>query len=184
MGIKITPLALDGVFVIEPDYFYDERGYYSETFSERSLKEHGFNAPRFVQDGESLSLKKGIVRGIHFQKEPKAQSKLVRCVKGRVFDVAVDLRKSSPTYKKWVGVELSLDNKKQIFIPKGFGHAFMTLEDNCIVQYKVDELYYKEFDRSIKFDDPEIGVKWPIENPYKSEKDKLAPSLKDSDVNF
>ncbi|MFA5283148.1 MAG: dTDP-4-dehydrorhamnose 3,5-epimerase [Bacilli bacterium] len=184
MGIKITKLGLNGVFVIEPDYFYDERGYYSETFSERSLSDHSFIAPRFVQDGESLSIKKGIVRGIHFQLVPKAQSKLVRCIQGRVFDVAVDLRKKSPTYKQWIGVELSPENKKQLFIPKGFGHAFMTLVDDCIVQYKVDELYYKEFDRSIRFDDPEIGIKWPLANPLKSEKDRLAPSLKESDVNF
>lgn len=184
MGVKILKTELDGVYIIEPDYFYDNRGYYSETFSERSLKEAGLTPPKFVQDNQSLSLKIGTVRGIHFQINPKPQTKLVRCTKGKVFDVVVDLRKDSPTFKKWVGFELSEDNKKQIWIPNWCGHAFMTLEENSIVQYKVDELYYKEFDRAIQFDDPDIGVKWPIKNPIKSEKDKKAPLLKDSDVNF
>ncbi len=184
MGVKITKTELEGVLLIEPDYFYDNRGYYTETFSERSLKEAGFIAPRFVQDNQSLSIKKGIVRGIHFQINPKPQSKLVRCTRGEVFDVVVDLRKDSPTFKKWIGVHLSEENKKQIWIPNWYGHAFMTLEDNSIVQYKVDELYYKEFDRAIQFDDPEIGIVWPYANPIKSEKDTRAPLLKDSDVNF
>ena len=184
MGVKISKTELDGVLIIEPDYFYDNRGYYCETFSERSLAEKGFVAPKFVQDNQSLSIKAGIVRGIHFQINPKPQSKLVRCTKGSVYDVVVDLRKDSPTFKKWIGIELSEDNKKQIWIPNWCGHAFMTLEDNSIVQYKVDELYYKEYDRAIQFDDPDIGVKWPIQNPIKSEKDTKAPYLKDSDVNF
>jgi len=184
MGVKITKSELDGVLIIEPDYFYDNRGYYCETFSERSLKEQGFIAPKFVQDNQSLSVKVGIVRGIHFQINPKPQSKLVRCTRGRVFDVVVDLRKDSPTFKKWIGIELSEENKKQIWIPNWCGHAFMTLEDNSIVQYKVDELYYKEYDRAIQFDDQEINIRWPIQNPIKSEKDIKAPYLKDSDVNF
>lgn len=184
MGVKITKLDLEGVLLIEPDYFYDNRGYYCETYSERSLKAAGFIPPKFVQDNQSLSVKKGIVRGIHFQINPKPQSKLVRCSKGKVFDVIVDLRKDSPTFKKWISIELSEENKRQVFIPNWYGHAFMTLEDNCIVQYKVDELYYKEFDRAIKFDDPSINVIWPIKNPVKSQKDIDAPTLEESDVNF
>ncbi len=184
MGVRISKTELDGVLIIEPDYFYDNRGYYCETFSERSLKEAGFIAPRFVQDNQSLSVKVGIVRGIHFQINPKPQSKLVRCTRGRVYDVVVDLRRDSPTFKKWFGIELSEENKKQIWIPNWCGHAFMTLEENSVVQYKVDELYYKEFDRAIQFDDPEIGIVWPLSNPIKSEKDTRAPLLKDSDVNF
>ena len=184
MSVKIFKTELEGVFIIEPDYFYDNRGYYSETFSERSLRENGITMPRFVQDNQSLSLKTGIVRGIHFQINPKPQSKLVRCTKGKIYDVVVDLRKDSPTFKKWIGIELSEENKKQLWIPNWCGHAFMTLEDNSIVQYKVDELYYKEFDRAIRFDDPDIDIKWPIKDPIKSEKDTKAPFLKDSDVNF
>ena len=184
MSVKIFKTELEGVFIIEPDYFYDNRGYYSETFSERSLRENGITMPRFVQDNQSLSLKTGIVRGIHFQINPKPQSKLVRCTKGKIYDVVVDLRKDSPTFKKWIGIELSEENKKQLWIPNWCGHAFITLEDNSIVQYKVDELYYKEFDRAIRFDDPDIDIKWPIKDPIKSEKDTKAPFLKDSDVNF
>jgi dTDP-4-dehydrorhamnose 3,5-epimerase len=184
MSIKITETELEGVLIIEPDYFYDNRGYYCETFSERSLKEKGFICPRFVQDNQSFTLKKGTVRGIHFQINPKPQSKLVRCTRGKVFDVVVDLRKDSPTFKKWFGVELSEENKKQLWIPNWCGHAFMTLEDNVVFQYKVDELYYKEYDRAIQFDDKDIGIVWPILNPTKSQKDIDAPYLKDSDVNF
>lgn len=138
--LKITELSLDGIKIIEPTYFEDFRGYYCETYSSRTMSEYGLNYV-FVQDSHSFSLKKGTIRGIHFQKNPKAQTKLVRCTRGRVMDFAVDLRQNSPTFKQWVSVELSADNRKQILIPKGFGHAFITLEDNCEVQYKVDELY-------------------------------------------
>lgn len=184
MGVKITKVGLGDALIIEPDYFYDYRGYYCETFSERSLKEAGFIAPRFVQDNQSYTKKAGTVRGIHFQINPKPQGKLVRCTRGKVFDVIVDLRKDSPTFKKWVGIELSEENKKQLWIPNYMGHAFMTLVDDVVFQYKVDELYYPEWDRAIQFDDPEIGIVWPIPNPIKSEKDIKAPLLKDSDVNY
>ena len=184
MAVHISKTDLEGVLIFVPDYFFDNRGYYCETFSERSLKNAGFVSPRFVQDNQSLSLKPGIVRGIHFQLNPKPQSKLVRCTRGSVFDVVVDLRRDSPTFKKWIGVELSEENKKQIWIPNWCGHAFMTLTDNCVVQYKVDEFYYPEFDRAIQFDDPDINIVWPIKNPVKSQKDINAPRLKDSDVNF
>lgn len=184
MGVKITKTELDGVLIIEPDYFYDNRGYYCEMFSERALEKAGFKAPRFVQDNQSLTLKKGTVRGIHFQINPKPQSKLVRCSRGKVFDVVVDLRKNSPTFKKWISVELSEENKKQLWIPNWCGHAFMTLTDDVVFQYKVDEFYYPECDRAIRFDDPEINITWPIPNPIKSEKDLKAPLLKNSDVNY
>ena len=123
MAVHLTKTDLDGVLIFVPDYFYDNRGYYCETFSERSLKNAGFVPPRFVQDNQSLSLKPGIVRGIHFQINPKPQSKLVRCTRGKVFDVVVDLRKDSPTFKKWIGVELSEENQKQIWIPNWCGHG-------------------------------------------------------------
>lgn len=183
--LKITELELPGVKIIEPTYFEDFRGYYCETYSSRTMAQYGLN-PVFIQDNHSLSLKKGTIRGIHFQNNPHPQLKLVRCVRGRVMDYAVDLRKDSPTFKKWVAVELSEGNRKQIWIPSGFGHAFITLEDNCEVQYKVDEWYDPELDRSIRFDDPEIGIDWcvPKEDLIYSQKDTVAPLLRDSDVNF
>ncbi len=182
-NLKITELELPEVKIIEPTYFEDYRGYYCETYSKRTMSEYGLN-PEFVQDNHSLSLKKGIIRGIHFQNNPKPQLKLVRCTRGRVMDYAVDLRKDSPTFKKWVAVELSAENRKQIWIPSGFGHAFITLEDNCEVQYKVDELYYPELDRAIAYNDPEIGIDWGTDSPVISVKDTKAPTLAESDVNF
>ncbi len=182
-NLKITELLLPGVKLIEPVYFEDYRGYYCETYSSRTMAEYGLNAV-FVQDNHSLSLKKGIIRGIHFQKNPKPQLKLVRCTRGRVMDYAVDLRKDSSTYKQWVAVELSAENRKQIWIPSGFGHAFITLEDNCEVQYKVDEWYYPEYDRSIAWNDPEIAINWGTDSPIISVKDARAPTLAESDVNF
>ena len=182
-NLKITELELPGVKIIEPTYFEDYRGYYCETYSKRTMSEYGLN-PDFVQDNHSFSLKKGIIRGIHFQNNPKPQLKLVRCTRGRVMDYAVDLRKDSPYFKKWVAVELSAENRKQIWIPSGFGHAFITLEDNCEVQYKVDELYYPEYDRAIAWNDPEIAIDWGTDNPIISVKDTKAPTLSESDVNF
>ncbi len=181
--LKITELAIPEVKIIEPTYFEDFRGYYCETYSARTMAQHGINTV-FVQDNHSYSLKKGTIRGIHFQNNPKPQLKLVRCVRGRVMDYAVDLRKDSPTFKQWVGVELSAENRKQIWIPSGFGHAFITLEDNCEILYKVDELYYPELDRAIAWDDPEININWGITNPIISIKDTKAPTLAKSDVNF
>ncbi len=182
-NLKITELEIEGVKIIEPTYFEDYRGYYCETYSTRTMKEYGFDTV-FVQDCHSFSSKKGTVRGIHFQINPKSQLKLVRCTRGRVMDFAVDLRRDSPTFKKWVSVELSADNRKQIWIPHGFGHAFITLEDNCEIQYKVDEWYYPEMDRSIAYNDPEIAIDWGCDDPIRSEKDTKAPTLAMSDVNF
>lgn len=181
--LKITALEPAGVKIIEPTYFEDFRGYFCETYSARTMKEYGIDTV-FVQDNHSLSLKKGMIRGIHFQNNPKAQLKLVRCIRGRIMDYAVDLRADSPTFKKWVCVELSAENRKQAWIPAGFGHAFITLEDNCEVQYKVDEYYYPEYDRGIAWNDPEIAIDWGTDSPIISEKDKNAPTLAQSDVNF
>ena len=138
--MKISELQLPGVKILEPQYFEDFRGYYCETYSKRTLAEYGIKTI-FVQDNHSLSLKKGTIRGIHFQNNPKPQVKLARCTKGRVMDYVVDLRRDSPTFKKWISVELTEENHRQIWIPSGFGHAFITLQDDCEVQYKVDELY-------------------------------------------
>lgn len=181
--MKITELDIPGVKLIEPSYFEDYRGYYCETYSKRTLEEYGITDV-FVQDNHSMTLKKGTLRGIHFQNNPVPQIKLVRCTRGCIRDVVVDLRKDSPTFKKWLMVELSEENKKQIWIPSGFGHGFLTLVDNCEVQYKVTGLYEPDLDRAIMWNDPEIGIQWGIKEPIVSKKDTLAPTLKNSDVNL
>jgi dTDP-4-dehydrorhamnose reductase/dTDP-4-dehydrorhamnose 3,5-epimerase len=181
--MEIKKTAVSGLLIIEPQVFGDHRGWFTETYSKEKFKVLGIEID-FIQDNHSFSAQKGTLRGLHFQLDPKAQTKLVRCTKGEILDVAVDLREGSPTYKKWVAVVLTEENKKQLFVPKGFAHGFMTLSDNVEVQYKVDELYSPKDDRSIRFDDPEIGVEWGIESPTLSAKDLNAPLLKDSDVNF
>jgi len=169
--------------IIEPDCFGDHRGWFMETYSQPKYEAIGITCT-FVQDNQSYSAKKGVLRGLHYQINPMAQNKLLRCTRGEIFDVAVDLRKSSPTYKKWVGVTLSAENKKQFFIPAGFAHGFVTLTDDVEVQYKVDAVYSPEHDRSVRFDDPEFHVDWNIENPIISDKDRNAPLLRDCDANF
>ncbi|HBW13305.1 MAG TPA: dTDP-4-dehydrorhamnose 3,5-epimerase [Proteiniclasticum sp.] len=181
--MKLTKTTIDGVIIIEPEVHGDHRGWFTETYSEKEYIKNGLNM-NFVQDNHSMSAKKGTLRGLHYQEKPKAQTKLVRCTKGRIFDVAVDLRASSVTYGKWVGVELSSENKKQLLIPKGFAHGFVTLCENVEVQYKVDEYYAPEYDKTIRFDDPDISVNWGVETPILSEKDKNAPYLKDIKPSF
>lgn len=182
--MKVTESGLPGVFIVEPQYFEDSRGYYCESYSKRTLAQFGLEAD-FVQDGHSFSKNRGILRGIHCQRNPYSQTKLVRCTRGKVLDVAVDLRKESVSYTQWVAVELSAENHRQLWIPRGFGHAFLTLSDNCELQYKVDNFYCPQEDRSIAWNDPQIGVDWgKLEAPILSEKDKMAPQLKDSDINF
>lgn len=181
--MNIIKTEIDDVLILEPRVFGDHRGWFTETYSKTKFQELGINI-EFVQDNHSMSAQKGTLRGLHFQTSPKAQTKLVRCTKGRILDVAVDLRKGSSTYKRWVAVELSESNKKQLLVPKGFAHGFLTLTDDVEVQYKVDEFYAPKCDRSIRFDDPEIGVDWGNEDPILSEKDLKAPLLKDSDVDF
>ena len=185
--MKLTKTKLEGVVILEPDVFGDHRGFFMESWSKQKLEELGLYYD-FVQDNHSKSTVKGTLRGIHFQKGDKAQAKLVRCVKGAVLDVAVDLRYDSPTYKQWVAVELSAENKKQFFIPRGFAHGFLTLTDDVEFRYKVDNLYSKEHDRGIRYDDPTINVDWGsllngIE-PILSEKDTTGPILDNSDCNF
>ncbi len=181
--MNIIKTDIEDVIIIEPKVFGDHRGWFTETYSKEKFKEFGIDID-FMQDNHSLSAQKGTLRGLHFQLNPKAQTKLVRCTKGKILDVAVDIRDGSPTYKKWVAVELTEENKKQLLIPKGFAHGFLTLTDDVEVQYKVDEYYSPENDRSIRYDDPEIGVDWGIEDPILSEKDLNAPLLKDSNINF
>lgn len=181
--MKAVETGIEGLVVIEPDCHGDHRGWFMETYSKPRFEALGITC-KFVQDNQSYSAQKGTLRGLHFQKNPMAQSKLLRCTRGKILDVAVDIRKDSPTYKKWYAVELSAENKKQFFMPKGMAHGFVTLTDDVEVQYKVDAVYAPECDRSIRFDDPEIGVEWGIADPVLSEKDLKAPLLADSDADF
>ena len=181
--MKFTKTKLDGVVIIEPDVFGDHRGFFMESWSEKKMEEAGLHF-NFVQDNHSMSSVKGTLRGIHFQKGDKAQAKLVRCVKGAVLDVAVDLRHESPTYKQWVAVELSEENKKQLLIPRGFGHGFVTLTDEVEFLYKADNYYAPEADGGIRWNDPEIGVDWGVKNPILSAKDEKNPYLKDLEIVF
>lgn len=182
--MKFTETTLEGVWVVEPQVFGDHRGWFMETYSESKFNDQGISL-NFVQDNQSFSATKGTLRGLHYQLNPKAQSKLVRCTKGSIFDVAVDIRKGSPNYGNWFGLELSAENKKQLLIPKGFAHGFMTLTENVEVQYKCDELYAPDCDGGILWNDPSIGIKWPIDVvPVLSAKDEIAPLLKDANLNF
>ena len=174
---------IDGVVIVEPKVFGDHRGFFMESYSKREFEKAGLFYD-FVQDNHSSSTVKGTLRGLHFQKGDKAQAKLVRCARGAVLDVAVDLRPVSPTYKQWVAVELSEENKRQLLIPRGFGHGFVTLTDGVEFCYKVDNLYSRECDRGIRFNDPDIGVAWGIEAPILSQKDTTSPLLSESDCNF
>lgn len=181
--MKVIKTEIPEVIIIEPDVFGDNRGWFYEPYNKNKMVELGITV-EFVQDNHSFSAQKGTLRGLHFQKSPAAQSKLIRCIRGAVLDIAVDLRKGSPSYKKFVKVELSAENKKMLFIPKGFAHGFLTLQENTEFQYKVDGYYSPENDSGIRFDDPEIGIDWGIADPVVSEKDKNAPLLENSDVNF
>jgi dTDP-4-dehydrorhamnose 3,5-epimerase len=179
-----TKTNLDGVIIVEPSLFGDHRGWFMETYSDSNFKEAGFNL-NFVQDNHSFSAAKGTLRGLHYQLSPKAQTKLVRCTKGAIFDVAVDIRKGSPSFGEWFGIELTAENKRQLLIPKGFAHGFITLTDNVEVQYKVDELYAPECDRGFMWNDSVIGIVWPNDiNPILSAKDGKAPLLQDAENNF
>lgn len=181
--MKVEKTKLDGVVIIEPDVFGDQRGWFMETWTKQKLADAGIFT-EFVQDNQSYTANKNTLRGLHFQNEPYAQAKLVRVVRGAVLDVAVDIRKGSPTYKQWVSVELSAENKRQLFIPRGFAHGFVALTDDVEFVYKCDNYYNKECDRSIRFDDKSIGVEWGVENPLVSQKDENAPLLENSDCNF
>ena len=181
--MTLNETALKGVYIIEPKVFDDNRGWFFENYSKLKFNDLGIDI-EFIQDNHAYNKEKNIIRGLHFQNDPKAQTKLLRCSRGKIIDVAVDIRKGSQNYLKWVAVELSQENFKQILIPKGFAHGYVTLTDDVEVQYKVDEYYAPEQDRSIRFDDPSIGVDWGITNPVLSQKDLSAPLLKDSDCNF
>lgn len=171
------------LYIIEPKVFGDHRGFFMESWSKKDFEAAGLHY-EFVQDNHSSSTVKGTLRGIHFQRGDKAQAKLVRCVAGAVLDVAVDLRPDSPTYKQWVAVELSAENKRQFMIPRGFGHGFVTLTDHVEFLYKADNPYAPEADGGIRWNDPELAVDWGVSDPILSEKDRQAPFLKDAVTGF
>jgi dTDP-4-dehydrorhamnose 3,5-epimerase len=171
------------VILIKPKVFGDARGFFIESYKQSLFEKHGITN-NFIQDNHSMSAK-GVLRGLHYQLNPQAQGKLVRCVNGAVFDVAVDIRRGSPTFGKWVSYELSAENKYILWIPAGFAHGFITLENNTEFLYKTTAEYAPELDRGIKYDDPAIGIKWPdIGTLSLSEKDQKQPSLKDAEINF
>lgn len=182
--MNFTKTNLEGVLVVEPAVFGDHRGWFMETYSEAKFQDQGLGY-KFVQDNQSYSAVKGTLRGLHYQLNPKAQTKLVRCTRGSIYDVAVDIRQGSPSYGKWFGIELTGENKKQLLIPKGFAHGFITLTADVEVQYKCDELYAPEYDGGILWNDPDIGIEWPLDvTPVLSAKDENAPLLKDVSLNF
>jgi dTDP-4-dehydrorhamnose 3,5-epimerase len=178
--IKVTRCDIEGLCVIEPTVFKDERGYFVETYNQNDMKEAGLDMV-FVQDNQSMSVK-GVLRGLHFQKE-FPQGKLVRVIRGAVFDVAVDLRANSKTYGKWFGVELTAENKKQFYIPEGFAHGFLVLSDEAEFAYKCTDFYRPGDEGGIKWDDSDVGIHWPIEKDMKliiSEKDQRWNGIKDT----
>jgi len=182
MPFTVKKLEINDVILIEAKSFLDSRGFFMETYKKSAFKENGINA-NFVQDNFSHS-SKGALRGLHYQKEPMAQAKLVNVIRGEIFDVAVDIRRQSSTYGKWVGEILSDKNHKMLYVPEGFAHGFLTLSDEVDVLYKVNNEYSPENDRGIMWNDPDIGINWPNETPQLSEKDMTQPLLKDADNDF
>ena len=182
--MKFIKTEIPDVYIIEPSVFGDERGYFLESFNLKKFEEN-ICPIKFVQDNESKS-SKGVLRGLHFQKPPYNQAKLVRCIQGSVMDVAVDIRKGSPTYGKHISVELSGENKRQLFVPKGFAHGFAVLSDTATFAYKVDNIYAPESDAGIRYDDTELGIDWGLkeEDVQLSEKDENLTLFKDLDSPF
>jgi dTDP-4-dehydrorhamnose 3,5-epimerase len=182
--MKFSKTAIADVYVIEPSIFEDERGYFLESFNLEKFEEN-IGPIKFIQDNESKS-QKGVLRGLHFQKPPFNQAKLVRCIEGCVLDVAVDIRKGSPTYGKHVAIELSGENKKQVFVPKGFAHGFAVLSKTAVISYKVDNNYAPKYDAGIRYDDKDLNIDWGFSSGafQLSEKDKNLPSFKDLDSPF
>ena len=172
--MKVIETKLNGVFIVEPQVYGDSRGWFMETYSKKKTPQITCD---FVQDNHSFSAQKGTIRGIHFQDPPMAQAKLLRCTKGAIMDFAIDICPKSNTFKQWIAVELTEENKKQLFIPQGFGHAFLTLTDDVEVMYKADNYYSPEHDGAIHWSDPEINIDWGVENPIISDKDDKAPFL-------
>lgn len=178
--VTVRALDISGVYEIVPDLHRDERGFFSEVWSRQSLAAHGLDID-FVQDNHSLSVEAGVLRGLHYQTPPMAQAKLVRVVRGSIYDVAVDIRKGSPTFGRWVGLTVSAAAWNQILVPVGFAHGFVTLEPDCEVIYKVSAPYSRDHDRAIRWDDPDLAIDWPLAKSgvRLSQKDSAAPFLKE-----
>ena len=181
--MKFINTAIDGVIIVEPEVHGDSRGFFLESWSRRDFEQAGLHYD-FVQDNHSFTALKGTLRGIHFQRGEWSQAKLVRCVRGAVLDVAVDLRPESPTYKQWVAVELSAENKRQLLIPRRFGHGFVTLTDDVEFLYKADNFSAPGHEGGIRWNDPELQIDWGVENPVLSAKDQISPFLKDAVTDF
>lgn len=181
--MKIVDEPLKDLFVLEPNVFEDERGYFFESYNQNRFHEIGINH-NFMQDNQSLSVSKNVLRGLHFQNPPFAQAKLVRAVLGAVFDVVVDIRTGSPSYGEHFGIELSANNKLFLFIPEGFAHGFVTLEENSLFNYKCSNIYNKESEGGILWNDSDLGIKWNAKDPILSEKDKTNPKFKDFKSQF
>ena len=182
--MNVIETKLSGVRILEPQVFGDARGWFMESWSEKKMEDAGIRVV-FVQDNHSFSTQKGTLRGLHYQLNPMAQAKLLRVSRGAIFDVAVDIRRGAPTYAQWIGVELSAENYRQLFIPRGFAHGFITLTDDVEVQYKADNFYAPDCDGNIRWDDPAIGIAWPLTPTVLSEKDAAAPTLAErTELNF
>jgi dTDP-4-dehydrorhamnose 3,5-epimerase len=177
--MKVTSLSIPDVLLIEPQVFGDDRGFFFESFNQNQFEAAVKRKINFVQDNHSKSVK-GVLRGLHYQLPPKAQGKLVRVIQGEVFDVAVDLRQSSPSFGKWVGEILSSENKKQLWVPEGFAHGFVTLSDTAEFLYKTTDFYSKEHERAIHWNDRAIAIDWGFEHPLLSNKDEVARSFKEA----
>ncbi|MGV2623091.1 UNVERIFIED_CONTAM: dTDP-4-dehydrorhamnose 3,5-epimerase [Halobacillus marinus] len=181
--MKVLETNLPGVKLLEPKVFGDRRGFFLENYNMSVFHEHGIE-DAFLQDNHSLSKEAGVLRGLHYQLNPKAQSKLVRIITGAVYDVVVDIREGSPTYKEWQGFILSEHNQRMLYVPEGFAHGFCTLTENTNVCYKVNDYYSPEHDRGIRWDDPELLIDWPVSEPILSEKDRQQPLLREADYHF
>lgn len=179
--MKAISLHLQGAKLLDPVVHGDHRGFFMESYNEKIMHDLGITH-HFIQDNQSLSAEPGVLRGLHYQLNPKAQTKLVRVISGAIYDVIVDIRKNSPTFGQWQGFILSEYNKRQLLAPKGFAHGFCTLVPNTQVLYKVDEYYSPEHDRGIAWNDPDLGIDWPIESPVLSKKDTHNPLLKDASI--
>lgn len=181
--MKVTSLKLEGAKLIEPIVHGDYRGFFMESYNEKLMHEHGITQ-KFIQDNHSLSIEPDVLRGMHYQLNPKAQTKLIRVISGSIYDVILDIRKDSPTFGQWQGFILSDANKRQLLVPQGFAHGFCTLAANTQVIYKVDEYYSPEHDRGIAWNDPSLNIDWPVSSPVLSDKDTRHPLLKDAELNF
>lgn len=181
--LKIIETKFNDAFLIEVNVFGDHRGFFMESYNKKLFAEHGINM-EFIQDNHALSQQAGTLRGLHYQLNPYAQTKLVRATRGAIYDVIVDIRKGSPTYGQWQGFTLSAENKLQLLVPRGFAHGYCTLEENTEVQYKVDNWYSPDHDRGIAWDDPSLNIDWPVKNPILSAKDQQHPTLELAENNF